>query len=79
MPAPNMARTCNEREKLTAQFRATLRAYIEAVKTLEGVSPAEFEHCFEIAQAALATFTTARAHLNYHVASHGCNDESDVT
>jgi len=74
-----MARTCNERERLTGQFRATLRGYVEAVKSLEEVSPAEFERSFETAQAALATFTTARAHLNYHVASHGCNDERDLT
>ena len=79
LPLPNMAEACEERERLIGQFRTTLRAYAEAVKSLEGISQADFEHSYQAAQAALAIFITARAHLNYHLASHGCNDENEVT
>ena len=69
-----MAKVCNERESLTEQFRSALRNYIDAVKALDGISLAEFERFYQVAQDTFAQFAAARARLNYHLASHGCND-----
>jgi hypothetical protein len=70
-----MAKACEERERLTEQFGAALQAYIDSVKSLEGISMVEFERSYQPAQETLVRFTAVRAHLMYHLASHGCNDE----
>jgi hypothetical protein len=67
---------CPEREKIMERYRAAIKTYHDATRSLEGLSGAEFEPAHLRVEQARQAFELVRKELGDHMNQHSCHDPS---